>query len=688
MKTLLLAAVAMLSAPAAAFGQATLTVRDVPLHGARVLQSSRAPRFNMVGLHWQGGGSVAFRTRSARARWSPWRPAAPEAEDAPDRPTQPAWHLGNPYWTGDSTAIAYRVRGRVSRLRAYFVESPVDDLPPRRLSIAGSPPIIGRLAWGADEAIRRAPPLYAPAVRFALVHHTAGTNSYSPQQSAAIVRGIEIYHVRGNGWNDIGYNFLVDKYGQVFEGRYGGVDKNVVGAHAEGFNTGSVGVAVIGTYTDAAPPAVAQRALADLLAWRLDIAHVDPLSTLTVSSGGNPRYPVGVPVFLHAISGHRDTGFTTCPGDALYARLGAIARAAAATGLPKLYAPTVRGALGGTVEFHATLTEPLAWTITVRDAAGQTVAGTTGAGTDVTWQWDATQVPPGKYAWTISAGTSVRPATGSIGAAAVPLALRSSRATPAAISPNGDGIADRTTISYTLTTAATVIADLRRSDGRDLGTVFNEQGAAGKHSFEFTGDAIADGRYAITLTATDGKTTAVVTIPLVVDRTLSRPFVRPAAFSPNGDGRDDAASLAFTLSRAATVRVDVRQASRNVTTLLDGSEQSGNQRVTWDGTAAGTRVRDGAYLFAITVTSPFGKTNYLGPVRVDTVRPRLTALSLSRRIFRLSEPSLVTLKAGRRLYRRSFRAGVFRFAVPRLPRRYRIFATDAAGNVSRTLRAR
>ena len=83
--------------------------------------------------------------------------------------------------------------------------------------------------------------------------------------------------MQGNGWNDIGYNFLVDRFGTVYEGRYGGVDKNVVGAHALGFNRGSVGVAVVGTYTDAAPPQAAMDALTRLLAWRLDLAHVDPL---------------------------------------------------------------------------------------------------------------------------------------------------------------------------------------------------------------------------------------------------------------------------------------------------------------------------------------------------------------------------------------------------------------------------
>ena len=79
-----------------------------------------------------------------------------------------------------------------------------------------------------------------------------------PAQAAAILRGIEVYHVKSNGWNDIGYNFLVDRYGTVYEGRAGGVDRNVIGAHALGFNTGSVGVAVMGTFTSAAPPAAVE----------------------------------------------------------------------------------------------------------------------------------------------------------------------------------------------------------------------------------------------------------------------------------------------------------------------------------------------------------------------------------------------------------------------------------------------
>ena len=116
--------------------------------------------------------------------------AAPESEDLPDfgtteRAASGGWRLGNPYWVGPSDAISYRLQGRVTRLRAYFVRSPVSALPPRTLSIAGSPQIIPRSSWGADESIRRAPPRYATSVQYALVHHTAGTNNYSASQSAA-----------------------------------------------------------------------------------------------------------------------------------------------------------------------------------------------------------------------------------------------------------------------------------------------------------------------------------------------------------------------------------------------------------------------------------------------------------------------------------------------------------------------
>ena len=114
--------------------------------------------------------------------------------------------------------IRYHTIGPVRDLRASFVRSPELRIPLRAVASAGAPPIVPRSAWGADESIRKGAVSYAPAIRFASVHHTAGTNNYSPAQAAAIMRGIEVYHVKSNGWNDIGYNFLVDRYGTVYEG--------------------------------------------------------------------------------------------------------------------------------------------------------------------------------------------------------------------------------------------------------------------------------------------------------------------------------------------------------------------------------------------------------------------------------------------------------------------------------------
>ena len=111
-----------------------------------------------------------------------------------------------------------------------------------------------------------------------------------------------------------------------------------------------------------------------LLAWRLDVAHVNPLGKLTWTSGGNPLYPAGTKVRLRAVSGHRDTGPTSCPGGSLYAQLPGIASGVAATGLPKLYNPVVNGSLGGQVRFTATLTEALPWTVTIRDGDDAVVA--------------------------------------------------------------------------------------------------------------------------------------------------------------------------------------------------------------------------------------------------------------------------------------------------------------------------
>jgi uncharacterized protein with LGFP repeats len=287
-----LAAFAALSVPGLArAGLVSMRVVDVPA-GARSLQSAAASgRFNMLAAKWRGPGSVAVRVLRTDGAWSPWQPASSD----------------DPAWTGTATRVQFRTSGRVASLRAYELWSRVTTAPRRSLSEAGQPTIVTRAQWGADEKIVRAKPLIAKTLKLAVVHHTVSFNDYTPAQAAAIVRGIETYHVKGNGWNDIGYNFLVDRYGTIYEGRAGGITNNVIGAHSEGFNTGTVGVSLIGNFQTAAPPPAMQDALVNLLARRLDVAHIDPLSTVAYTSGGNSKYKAGKVVTLNAISGHRDT---------------------------------------------------------------------------------------------------------------------------------------------------------------------------------------------------------------------------------------------------------------------------------------------------------------------------------------------------------------------------------------------
>jgi hypothetical protein len=686
MKLILVAFALFLAAPATAFAEASLTMREVPLHGQRSLAATAPTRFDLVGVHWRGSGSVEFRTRSTAGRWSRWHRAAPEGEDLPDagsaetRPER-GWRLGNPYWTGPSNRIAYRLRGRVDRLRAYFVQSPEEMIPLRRLSVAGSPPLLTRLSWGANESIRRAAPQYAPSVQFAVVHHTAGSNSYTRAQSAAIVRGIEIYHVKGNGWNDIGYNFLVDRYGQVFEGRYGGAEKNVIGAHAEGFNTGSTGVALLGTYGSTGPTPAERSALVKLLAWRLDVAHVDPVSRLTYASGGNPRFAQGAPVPLRAVSGHRDTGFTSCPGAVVYAQLGAIAQQAAQQGLPKLYAPSVRGSPGGQVRFRARLSQALPWTVTVTDALGVTVGGGTGVGQSIDWTWDASAVPKGSYAWTIEAGDGVRAASGTFGAQPASLTLKTVTAKPRAISPDGDGISDTSQISYTLSAPATVTAVLNAPDGHELSVLFTQQRKAGVNTFTFAPTGLADGRYQVVLTATDSRRTVTAIVPVLLDRTIRQFGATPAVVSPNGDGVKDEIGFSFELTRAANVRLDIAQSGRTVTSLFAADLQPGPQSVNWNAAAT----RNGTYAAMLTTSSDVGTVTRSILFRVDTIAPQLRVLSWGRLRFSISEAAVVRLTVNGKLMTRSVRAGVFSFSVPRV-RTVRIVGQDAAGNLSRTLR--
>jgi hypothetical protein len=277
----------------------------------------------------------------------------------------------------------------------------------------------------------------------------------------------------------------------------------------------------------------------------------------------------------------------------------------------------------------------------------------------------------------------LRPATGTIGGKAVTLSLSGLAASPATISPNGDGVADSSTVSYTLSAAATVTASLLDASGTAIATLFDEAKSAGKQSFAFTvGPDVPDGPYTIALQAqsTDGQQ-AAATVVVQVDRTVASFAVAPAAISPNGDRRQDAATVTFMLAQPAQVELDVVQGARVVATLLSEAAPAG-QRLTarWSGPAP-----DGAYAVRLTA----GAIVRTLPLVVDTRRPVLKAVSWRRLRFHVSEAGSVTLRAGASRWTKEMRsAGTVAFALRRLPRAYTVVARDAAGNVSAPLRFR
>jgi hypothetical protein len=281
-----------------------------------------ARSFDLVGATWRGGPSahVELRAHLRSGRWTRWAHA----------------DSGQPMWARAADGVQVRRTRAVKHLRLRFLEAPHVTpgarvaRAPLPLPTTGSPApaIIPRRAWDPGN---RCKPRTTPGlgnIQAAFVHHTVSLNGYSRAQSAAMVLGICLFHRDGNGWNDMGYNFLVDRYGQVFEGRAGGIDQPVVGAQAGGFNIPSTGVSMIGDFSSHVPPKAAMASLAKLLAWKLSIHGVPATGRTTVTSEGGPStaYRAGTQVTLNRISGHRDADLTACPGAALYRQLPALRR--------------------------------------------------------------------------------------------------------------------------------------------------------------------------------------------------------------------------------------------------------------------------------------------------------------------------------------------------------------------------
>jgi hypothetical protein len=314
-------------------------------------------QFSTIGLRLpEGIDTVRVRTRDLDGTWREWLDLdrlSPELDgpdlDAPEAATA-ATDLTDPAWVGPSDAfeVAFDAEpadcgdcrdvaegieaelidtlglneGVVARTVRHLTPRPV--AAPAEAAAAARPSIISRAGWGANESIRRGSPSYATP-RFVVLHHTAGSNNYTKAQSAAVVRGIYSYHAQTLGWGDMGYNVLVDRYGQIYEGRFGGLDRGPIGAHARGYNTGSFGVSIMGNFDVAEVPSAAIESVARVTAWKYDVHGIERSATRTMTVNGTR---------INTFTAHRNVGQTACPGRYLYARMGQLRTriAALATG--------------------------------------------------------------------------------------------------------------------------------------------------------------------------------------------------------------------------------------------------------------------------------------------------------------------------------------------------------------------
>ncbi|TDC54402.1 hypothetical protein E1212_02895 [Jiangella ureilytica] len=282
--------------------------------------------FRLAAVTWTGAVPVRawVRVRSEGA-WSQWYELPGGDDHQPDPGTAEAAGARNgtdPLLVPESDGIQVRVDGarsgsrRPADLRLDLVEPGAAPAAARadapQVAVSGGPSVYSRAQWGADETLRAEAPSYGE-VRGAFVHHTVSANAYDTADVPALIRSIYVYHVRSRGWNDIGYNFIIDRFGRIWEGRYGGIGRAVVGAHTQSYNDDAFAASALGTYENTAPRNVMLGAYARLFAWKFRIHGVRPLRQVNYDGEAWP-----------AIAGHRDAAATACPGDALYAKLNVI----------------------------------------------------------------------------------------------------------------------------------------------------------------------------------------------------------------------------------------------------------------------------------------------------------------------------------------------------------------------------
>jgi len=424
-----------------------------PLEPAVATPATPTENFGLVGITsdepMDPDSRILVRVRED-GQWSPWQ-ALTVSDHGPDPDSAEARHVRfgtEPLLAGEADGVQVRMDtpgGEVPEgLNVVLVDNPAvaDDaaLPvpeardmPISTAAAGAwsaprPAIITRAEWGADEKLRRAAPRTSSTIKAGFIHHTASSSNYSPEAAAQQVRNLYTWFTQGRKYSDIAYNFLVDRYGRIYEGRGGGLDQPIIGAHTAGFNNETFAVSAMGNYHTTRPRpaelAAVTNAMSSLMAWKLGMHHRDPSATTTLisdSGSGTSKYKPGQAASALVVGGHGDIGKTSCPGKFLVPQLPTIRSQAVAMIGASFFNPTVTPQVtygaGTPTVVEAVANAPMTWQLTVTSRCGnvvRTLGGAQEAPGQMSIGWDQRDdagnlVPPGVYTMALNANAGEEP---------------------------------------------------------------------------------------------------------------------------------------------------------------------------------------------------------------------------------------------------------------------------------------
>jgi hypothetical protein len=295
--------------------------------------------FDMVGLSWESGSpeTLLMQLQASDGTWGQWQIVPVDDEHGPDGPRHRMGSVA--IYTGEADGVRFAVDGTVvgGELMVFntaaFATGPaegalgdVGDLgDPPDPSWEGPSFVRDRAEWDTADCRREEADLNWSTAQAIIIHHTAGSNSYGQSDVPGIIAAICSWHVDGRGWDDIGYNFLVDRYGGVWEGRTRSKTAPVQAAHTAGFNSKTQGVAMIGIFETELPTAAQLDGLLAILDWLSGWHSIDPTGTTSFAAGsGAVGFDPGEIVTAPTVLGHRDLGSTSCPGGDYYETLGAL----------------------------------------------------------------------------------------------------------------------------------------------------------------------------------------------------------------------------------------------------------------------------------------------------------------------------------------------------------------------------